>query len=82
MPITDLVGISKDYIFKTLSIEQVSTYSYMSIGFTQSDKSIVVLWDCMSSRPIYQKEVNTLNKLSLSPSRLVSEYNELMVKWN
>lgn len=82
MPITDLVGISKDYVFKSLSIEQVATYSYLSLGFTQLNKSIVVLWDYSSNTSIYQKEVDTLSKLSLSPSRLVNEYKELMQTWN
>jgi hypothetical protein len=85
MSITELLSVNSNYKFKTLSAENMSPLSpYMSVGFNSinSNKLIVVLYDYIKSLPVYHKEVNNLSKASLSTSKLIDEYIELMQQWD
>lgn len=84
MSITELFSVNTSYEFKTLSVGNVSSCPYMSLGFNSvlSNKSIVVLYDYIKDLPVYHKEVNNLSKASLSTIKLIDEYTELMQKWD
>lgn len=87
MCITDLVGISvgisNDFAFKRLVIEDVSGSYYITMGFSSplSGKSIAVLYNCDKAVTVYQKVIADVSSSALSPSKLVDESNELMKNW-
>lgn len=79
------INVNKDYVFKSLSMENISSHSYMTIGLESihSSKLMVVLCDCEGDpKPFYQKEVEELSKEALSPSFLIKEYRELISNWS
>lgn len=84
MSITELFRVNNNYEFKTLSVENVSSCPYMSLGFNSilSNTSIVILYDYIKDLPVYHKEVNNLSKASLSTQVLIDEYTELMRRWD